>query len=77
MQIQRINITIPNSILKYLQENIPSGKRSKFIAEAVLGKLGAAKNINQQFKKSLKENKELYDSVGKDWQATEFETWPR
>lgn len=77
MQMQRINITIPNSILKYLQESVPSGKRSKFIAEAVLGRLGTTKSIDQRFRKSLKENKELYSQVGKDWEITEFETWPR
>lgn len=77
MQAQRINITIPNSILKYLQESIPSGKRSKFIVEAVLERLGTAKSITKQFKKSLTENKELYNQVGKDWETTELETWPR
>ena len=77
MQMQRINITVPNSILKYLQESIPAGKRSKFIAEAVLGKLGTTKSIGQQFKKSLKENKELYNQVGKDWETTDLETWPK
>lgn len=77
MQTQRINITIPHYLLKNLQESIPLGKRSKFIAEAVLERLGAAKNINQQFKKSLMENNELYNQVRKDWKTTEFETWPR
>jgi len=77
MQTQRINITIPNTILKALQESIPSGKRSEFIAEAVLGRLGATKNIDQQFRKSLKENNELYNKVSKDWESTELETWPK
>lgn len=77
MQTQRINITLPNSILKVLQESVPSGKRSEFIAEAVLGKLDASKSIDQRFKKSLKENKELYNQIGRDWDTTEFETWPR
>lgn len=77
MQAQRINITIPNFVLKDLQESVPSGERSKFIAEAVLGKLGATKSINQRFKKSLTENKELYSQVEKDWKITEIETWPK
>lgn len=77
MQTQRINITIPNFILKDLQESVPSGKRSRFIAEAVLGKLGATKSIEQRFKKSLKENKDLYNQVRRDWEITEIETWPR
>lgn len=77
MQTQRINITIPNSLLKDLQASVPSGKRSRFIAEAVLGRLGRTKSIDQRFKKSLKENKELYDQARKDWEITEFETWPR
>lgn len=77
MQTQRINITIPYSILKIIQESVPSGKRSKFIAEAVLERLGKTKSISQQLKKSLKENKEFYNQVGRDWKVTEFETWPR
>lgn len=77
MQTQRVNITIPYPILRVIHENVPSGKRSKFIAEAVLEKLGKAKSTNQQLRKSLKENKEFYNQVGKDWSATEFETWPR
>lgn len=77
MQTQRINITIPYVILKYLQGSIPSGKRSEFIAKAVLERLGATKNITRQFKKSLTENKGLYNQIGKDWEITEFETWPK
>ncbi|MBF8250102.1 MAG: hypothetical protein HW400_703 [Candidatus Levybacteria bacterium] len=77
MQAQRINITIPNTILKILQESVPSGKRSEFIAEAVLGRLDTTKNIGQQFRKSLMRNKELYNQAKKDWEATELETWPK
>lgn len=77
MQTQRINITIPNSILRNIQESVPLGKRSEFIAEAVLERLGTTKSADQRLKKSLKENKELYIQVGKDWKATEFEIWPR
>ena len=77
MQTQRINITIPYPILKYLQEAIPFRKRSKFITEAVLEKLGTEKNANQRLKKSLKENKVLYDQTRKDWKITETETWPK
>lgn len=77
MQTQRINITIPNSVLRYLQESIPAGKRSRFITEAVLGKLGDTENIEQQLKKSLKNNNSFYNQVGRDWKAIEFETWPK
>ena len=77
MQTQRINITIPNAVLKVLQENIPSGKRSEFIAEAVLGRLDEKKNIGQQFRRSLIKNKELYNQTKKDWETTELETWPK
>lgn len=75
MQIQRINITLPISILKELQKTVPSGKRSRFIADAVLGKLKQA-NIQSELKKSLKANRELYLETSLEWENSDFETWP-
>lgn len=75
MHIQRINITLPAPILKELQKAVPSGKRSRFIADAVLGKL-KSKNIKDEFKKSLKANRELYLQTSREWENTELETWP-
>ena len=69
MQTQRINITIPNSILKLIQESIPSGKRSKFIAEAVREKL-PKKNLKKELINSLKTNYKLYKEEAKLWDVT-------
>lgn len=75
MQIQRINITLPIPILKELQKTVPSGKRSKFIADAVLGRF-KIKNIQEELKKSLKTNRELYVQTSREWEISELETWP-
>ena len=76
MQMQRINITLPTQIIKQLQANIPLGKRSKFIAQAVSEKLGKKRDIKKELEKSLKANRKLDEMVLHDWSITETEGWP-
>ena len=35
------------------------------------------KNIQSELKKSLKRNMEVYAQIGREWQVTELETWPK
>lgn len=76
MKMQRVNITLPYEILRELQTTIPNGKRSKFIAKVLSEKLTHKKNIRQALKKSLRENKTLYEKAAKEWKYTQSE-WPR
>lgn len=76
MNIQRTNITLPQSVLDQLQMAVPSGKRSKFIAEAITEKLGKKRNLKAELRKSLKANYPLDKEFMEDWAAIEVENWP-
>ncbi len=76
MQVQRINITLPITILKALQADVPAGKRSKFIANALSSKLGKKKNLEAALERSLKANYNLDKKLRDDWAITETEGWP-
>lgn len=65
MQVQRINITLPTNILKALQADVPAGKRSKFIANALSAKLSKKRNVQKELEKSLKANAEFYRKESK------------
>lgn len=73
--MQRINITLPNDLIRDFKRSIPNGKRSKFIADAVREKL-PKKNLKKELIKSLKANREFYRKVAQEWKATEVEGWP-
>lgn len=75
MQTQRINITLPYDLIRDLRRNIPEGKRSQFIAQAVKEKL-PKKNLKKELIRSLKANREFDRSVMKEWSSTEVEAWP-
>lgn len=76
MQSQRINITLPQSVLRQLDIAIPQGKRSHFIAQVVTEKLGKTISAKKEFARSLDLNKEFYKKIAKEWEETELETWP-
>lgn len=76
MQTQRINISLPFQIIKQLQQEVPQGKRSRFIAKAISDKLGKKRNIKKELIKSLKENYDFYKKEYQDWKSTETEGWP-
>lgn len=77
MNVLRTNITLPKSVLKHLQMSVPEGQRSKFIAEAVVEKLGKDKTEEEALKMSLQANEDLYNKESNDWQVTEIEAWPK
>ncbi len=78
MNVQRTNITLPNSILKQLKISVPQGQRSKFIANAITEKLGKKKDINKELRKSLKTNYEFYkkeaQEIEEDFKYADAET---
>lgn len=76
MQTQRINISLPFQVVKQLQQEIPQGKRSQFIAKAVAEKLGKKRDIKKELIRSLKANRKFDEAVMKEWSVTEVEGWP-
>lgn len=73
--MQRINITLPDDLIRDFNRSVPNGKRSKFIAEAVREKL-PKRSLKKEWIKSLKANKKLYEEVQADWAPIEVEGWP-
>ncbi len=67
--MQRINITLPDDLVRDFNRSVPNGKRSKFIAEAVREKL-PKKNLKKELIKSLKANRRLYEEEAKIWDVT-------
>lgn len=76
MQTQRINITLPTPLVRQLRSEIPAGKRSKFIANAVSDKLTSKRSIQKELERSLKANYAFYKNIAKEWAVTEIEGWP-
>ena len=77
MQTQRINITLPNNVVQQLSFSVPSGKRSKFIAEAVSEKLAKKKVARDTLQESLIKNKEFYKAVSRDLEEASITDWPQ
>lgn len=76
MHTQRVNVSLPYDLIKQLQSEVPQGKRSKFIANAVSEKLSKKRNLKAELEKSLKANSQLDKAVMKEWSVTEVEGWP-
>lgn len=76
MQTQRVNITLPNDLIRDLRTSIPSGGRSKFIAGVIREKLVKKKNLKKEWIKSLRANKKLYEEINRDWAPLDVENWP-
>lgn len=69
MQTQRVNISLPHDLLKQLQSEVPQGKRSKFIANAVSEKLmqrKESKKLKKELIKRLEANREYYEKVSRE-----------
>ena len=76
MQTQRINITLPNDLIRDLKRSIPDGKRSRFIAELLKEKISKRNNLKKEWIKSLKANSKLYKEIAEDWAPLDTEGWP-
>lgn len=75
MQVQRINITLPQQLLKKLRFSIPEGQRSRFISHAIEDKLEKEKTKKVTLEESLKANYEYDKKVTEDWKSTELDAW--
>ena len=73
MQTQRINITIPRSLLKQIDRAVPRGKRSEYFVKAAEKTLRAKKISLEE---SLKANYNYDKKIAKEWEVTELESWP-
>lgn len=72
MHTQRINISLPNTILRQLQTSIPQGKRSKFIATAISERLKKS-NLKQQLRKSARAQREIAKQIEEDFKYADAE----
>ncbi len=66
MQTQRINITLPNDLIRDMRTSIPPRGRSKFIAGVLKEKLSRNRNLKKEWIKSLRENRELNKKIAQE-----------
>ena len=76
MPTQRINITLPQKVLKLLRSSIPEGQRSRFISYAIEEKLGGEKSKKLSLEQSLKTNVNYYKKIAKEWEVTLLDGLP-
>jgi metal-responsive CopG/Arc/MetJ family transcriptional regulator len=74
--IKRIGISIPDPILKELQELVPERKRSKYIVSAVEEKLESEKKkrLCDEMIKGYKANAVTDAAMAEEWRLLEEET---
>lgn len=77
MCMQRINITLPDELVRDLRRSIPARFRSRFIAEAVKGRLDKKKNFKKEWIKALKANREFYKKVAEEWKYVDAEAFEK
>ncbi len=75
--MQRINITLPDDLIRDFNRSVPSGKRSKFIAEAVKEKIGKKKNLKKEWIKSLKAQEDIIKEIREDFKYVDAEAFER
>lgn len=76
MQTQRINITLPITLIRRLRSALPKRSRSKFIAEAVEETLNKKSNLKKEWIRSLKANRKEDLKILKEFEPLDLETWP-
>ena len=76
MTMTRINITLPEELVRDLRKTIPARKRSQYITSALKEKLDKKRRVQRELVKSLKANRKLYEEIDKDWDSIETEGWP-
>lgn len=76
MQTQRINITLPQKVLKLLRSSIPEGQRSRFISRIIEEKLEGEEKTKMSFEESLKANYAFDKKIMNDWKTVDAEKWP-
>lgn len=73
--IKRIGISIPDSILRDLQNLVPERKRSEYIVKALVEKLEEEKKIrlHEEMVKGYKANADIDSSIAEEWRHLEDE----
>lgn len=69
----RINITLPEELVRDLRRTIPKRKRSKFIATTLKEKLKKKKNLKRDLRRSLKANYEFDKRMAEEWSVLDIE----
>lgn len=72
MQTQRINITLPNNLVRDLRRIIPARSRSKFIASAVSEKL-SKKDLKDSLRKSGQAQREIIQQMQEDFKDADIQ----
>lgn len=67
MQNQRINIILPEDLLRELRRIVPRRARSRFIAEIIKEKLQSRKNLKSDLIRSLKSQEKIAKEVQEDF----------
>ncbi|MCL4468816.1 MAG: hypothetical protein M1591_07790 [Deltaproteobacteria bacterium] len=73
--LKRIGISIPDSVLRELQQSVPDRKRSKYIVKAVEEKLEGEKKkrLRDEMIKGYKTNADRDASIAEEWRYLEEE----
>lgn len=69
----RINITLPEELVRVLRRSIPKRKRSKFIAETLKEKLAKRRSLERELRRSLKANYNFYKKEAEEWSVLDIE----
>ncbi len=74
--VKRIGISIPDSILKELQQLVPERKRSEYIVRALEEKLEEEKKmkLREEMVKGYKTNAGIDAAIAEEWHPLEEET---
>ncbi len=73
--VKRVGISIPDSVLKELQQMVPERKRSKYIVKALEEKLQEEKKsrLCAEMIKGYKTNTEIDAAIAEEWRPLEEE----
>jgi len=76
---KRVNIILPDAILKVLDRVAGKGDRSRFISQAVLHyvQTQSAANLRERLKQGALANTKLDLEIAEEWFPVEQEAWQR
>lgn len=74
--MQRINITLPDDLIRDFKRSIPNGKRSKFIADVLDEKLKKV-DLKSQLKKSAQAQQKIIREIQEDFRYADAEIWEK
>lgn len=77
MNAQRINITLPPDVAWDFKRMVPSGKRSKYIAQIIEEFLRQKGSTKKALIKSLKANRKFDEQIMKEWEYVDAEAFKK